>query len=313
MLTFYISYTGGERERAENVFSAMLDCDLDVPADNLTLVVPFSDRIRREAVFITAEDGGKIIFCGDIDEITCVRRVGTSAVRLRARSLAARLLDNEATPLDYNIPSSKFMEEKFLKPFGLSAADADNCILHDRLRVDKGMSQWQVLRAFCKKQYGTEPRVSGETVYFRGLPGEGIAVFGDGGIGCYDITERLKRYKLITEVRVRMKKTSAYDSYVKNGDPRCAGLKRVRCVDATSDNKSLDTALKMISDGNRKSYALTLKCVGLHAGLLGKKAVVRDSLLGETSNLIVKSVRCTLGSSGEHSELILEKEDCKCG
>ena len=158
MLSFELSFSGEKTERLRQVYYAKLDCQLDVPADSLTLTLPFASRYRG-AVYAAAWEGEVLRFYGPVDEVVTVGQSGKLIMRLYARSLAAFLLDNEAEPLTYENPSNRMMAQRHLLPFGITDYDNERHPLYDSLQIDKGMSHWQALERFCRKRYGAAPRI----------------------------------------------------------------------------------------------------------------------------------------------------------
>ena len=161
MLSFELFFSDKSREVLPHVLSVKLDCQLDVPADSLTLTLPFAKKYR-EAVLAAAWEGDILRFYGPVDEVITVSQSGKHILRLYARSLAAFLLDNEAEPLTYANPSNKLMAERHLLPFGVTEYDNERHPLYDCLQIDKGMSHWQALERFCRKRYGSLPRIEGK-------------------------------------------------------------------------------------------------------------------------------------------------------
>ena len=69
------------------------------------------------------------------------------------------------------------MAERHLLPFGVTEYDNERHPLYDSLQIDKGMSHWQALERFCRKRYGSLPRIEGKRAYLKGFVREGKAVF----------------------------------------------------------------------------------------------------------------------------------------
>ena len=307
MLRYVITCRGGSRIEPKNVLSARLDCELDVPADSLTLTLPFDGRLR-EADTVEAYQGETLRFFGQADEVISVRQGERLVTRVTARSLAALLLDNEAEPLTYNNPSNKLMFDRHLAPFGITSYDEERHPLYNDLRIDKGMSHWQALEAFCLKRYGSAPRIEGRRAFLRGYGREGTVLFGENGVRCLSLNESLRRHRLISEVKVKFNSANGYSSSVKNANPLCDGVRRVRYVNAAADNVNLDAAWHMIDKGNRASYLLRLDCAGARPDLLGMPAVVEDSGLGRIEGLRVTGVKYTMNEKGELTTVSLRKE-----
>ena len=311
MLSFYVTFSDGSEAEINHLISAVYNSDIDVPADNLTLTVIYDKRLGESVRELRVYQDGALIFKGQVDEVINLKQDSGMVTQISARSLAALLLDNEAEPLDYNNPASDFIFRRHLKPFGITQYSADKKPLLGRLRIDKGMSHWQVLQSFCKSKYGCEPRINGDgRAFFSGFSDDEKVVFSDTDSGIvYDkIREMYNRYNLISEVAVKLLVCSAYRSSVKNSNPECDGITRKRYVDASADNNSLDTAYKIIDRGNRKSYLIQLECAGCYLGLLGKKAALDDSVLGVRNNLEVRKIKYQFDKNGEYTTVILGKE-----
>ena len=307
MLSFELSFPGEKTERLRQVYYAKLDCQLDVPADSLTLTLPFASRYR-DAVYAAAWEGETLRFYGPVDEVVTVRQSGKLTMRLYARSLAAFLLDNEAEPLTYENPSNRMMAQRHLLPFGITDYDNERHPLYDSLQINKGMSHWQALERFCRKRYGAAPRIEGRRAYLKGFSREGEVLFGENGVRCLSLHEYLRPCRLISELRVRINAVKGYSSVLRNPDPRCEERSRVRYLNAISDNRDLDTARRMMEKGDREAYMLKLKCVGMRADLLGMAAVVEDGGVGRIDGLRVTGVRCVMNKSGELTTVSLRKE-----
>ena len=131
MLSFELVFADQSRKVLSHVLSARLDCQLNVPADSLTLTLPFMKKYCG-AVYSAAWEGKTLRFYGPVDEVITVSQSGKHILRLYARSLAAFLLDNEAEPLTYANPSNKLMAERHLLPFGVTEYDNERHPLYDR-------------------------------------------------------------------------------------------------------------------------------------------------------------------------------------
>jgi hypothetical protein len=82
----------------------------------------------------------------------------------------------------------------------------------------------------------------------------------------------------------------------------------VRYVNAFLDNNAVKTADRMIENGNRQSFEIMLECAECLCGVVGRRAVIDDSLIGKREGLIVKSI--TVGGwIGESTTVVLGKEN----
>lgn len=286
-----------------------MNVDVEVPADDLTITLPYDREISRNADFITAYLDDEEVFKGQIDEIIGIKGTDGAITKISSRSLAAALLDNEAEPLTYINPAADFIYNRHLKPFGLDEYEADDVPFFGTFKIDKGMTHWQVLRNFCVNRYGTEPRITGNgRVLFKGIEDGETVFFGKDGIKYTTAKESIRRFKLITEVKLKLTEFGAYGGKIKNENPDCTGISRVRYVNATSDKTSVKTADNIINKSNSDSYSIRLECCGCCIDCIGKPAVFCDDLLGEFENLTVRKIRYTVDRNGEKTTVTLGKE-----
>lgn len=309
MLRYYAEDRSGKRFELKEIYSAVIDCDVSVPADSLKIFMAYNRRAAESACEIVAEDDGRVVFRGKTDSIVSEKSAVAQTMKINARSLAALLLDNEAEPLDYNTPSVQLIFRRHLTPFGITLADGGRSAMNGRLRIAKGMSHWQVVESFCRSKYGKYPKITADgKAFLQGLPKNGVTLFGDGGIAYFSIKEKRNPHALITEVRFKSSKNGRYNSVVTNTNPECASLIRQRYVDVTAENRTMDTVFKMVENSNRKSYYLQLGCFGCRLGLLGRGAAVADSAGDTLDGLIVRGVKFSEDKNGAVSVITLEKE-----
>ena len=311
MLNFFVIQKDKQRRALDSVLTAVLDCDIDVPADSLTVTCPYDRSLADSADRLEAILEGVVIFTGQLDSVITVKESGGVLLRLSARGPAAALLDNEAEPVTYSAPNAQLIVRRHLTPFGIDTVDSDKKPYYDKIKIDKGMSHWQVIKSFCRNHYGTLPRISGDgKAYLKGAASEKPAVFSDKGEGIayYSLNEHRRRYRLLSEIRLKMEQSNAYTARLKNQNADCEGIIRVRYVNAAADKTTVATAQKMLENSNADSYELVLKCAGCHTPLLGRRAEVEDSVLGKLKNLTVQKIRYTADNKGEQSKITLKKE-----
>lgn len=309
MLKFLITYSDKKEKYLDNVLTVVLNADVEVPADDLTITIPYDEKISENADFITALLDEKAVFKGQIDEITGIKSVDGAITKITARSPAAFLLDNEAEPLTYINPSADFIFNRHLKPFGLTEYDADNVPFFGTLKIDKGMTHWQVFRNFCINRYGAEPRITGEgKAFFKGYESCETIFFGRSGIDYTAIRESKRRFMLISEVKLKLTESGTYGGSIKNENPDCKSIERVRYVNATTDKTTIQTADNIISKSNSESYSIALECIGCLIESVGRSAVLDDDMFGRIENLTVRKIRYTVGSDGEKTTVTLGKE-----
>ena len=309
MLTYFFTDKNGKRCEIKNVLTAEISADVDVPADELVMTVPYDEKFGN-ADILEAYDGKSLVFVGQADEIVSIVRTDGAIVRLSARSLAGRLLDNEAEPVTYVNPAAKFIFERHLKPFGIVGYDGDEHPFMGTIKIEKGMTEWQVLEKFCNGRYGKSPRITGAGFALMCVTYGGAKpiVFGRNGVGYTSLREYIKPCKVISQVKLRTEEYGGYKSVISN---KCVAdrIKRVRYVNAFLDNNAVKTADRMIENGNRQSFEIMLECAECLCGVVGRRAVIDDSLIGKREGLIVKSIKYSLGKNGESTTVVLGKEN----
>lgn len=309
MLRYFATFRDKAKRKIDNVLTARISADANVPADELVITVPYSKDYER-CEKIEAYDGEMLVFCGQADEVAVIVSSGGAIVKITARSLAAGLLDNEAEPVTYKNPSAEFIFERHLKPFGIKTFDGDTQPFYGELKIEKGMSHWQVLEKFCKLRYGKTPVITGAgTALMRGkriLPR--TITFGRGGIECLSARKKIRPYTLLSEVRLKLEKYGGYKSVLKNNNVSNT-VTRVRYVNAFDDNGAVKTADRMIENGNKNCLEITLKCPVCLCDVIMGKAEIKDDIFGTGENMIIKSTEYVLDKNGENTTVVLGKEN----
>lgn len=311
MLRFVVTYTDKTELMLNDVLTVTMDCELSVPADNIIITCPYNNILSEKADYISAFRGDKLIFKGQIDDIVSIKNSKGVITKITARSLASMLLDNEAEPVTYNNPASEFIFNKHLSPFGIQNYEADEKPFYGSLKIDKGMTHWQVFENFCRNRYGVIPRISGDgKAYFCGYKGDKVISFGDdsGDVTYYSIKKSNHRCKIISEVKLKLSEYGLYNGAIKNTNPDSKSINRVRYVNATSDRRTIHTADTIIAQSNIDSFEAYLEAKGCYVDLIGSRAEINDSVFGKTKGLVVKKARYTLDSTGEKTTFELRKE-----
>ncbi|MCH5297367.1 MAG: hypothetical protein J1E85_06840 [Ruminococcus sp.] len=309
MLKVSFKDSDGNELKNSEILSIALNSEIDVPADSISVTLPYDADVALKAHLITASIEENVVFKGIVDEVVSLCDEKQAIMKLTARSPAGLLLDNEAEPVTYYCPSAEFICDKHLKPFGIEVQDADDIPISNYFRIDKGSTHWQVLENFCKLHYGTSPRIDGDgKAFLKGKVRDESFVFGKNGIDYVSIKESRKKCELISSVRVKIEEFGGYTSKVLNDNPECKTINRVRFMNATADTGGLKTADKIIENSNKKSYCIMLLCNGCVVDAMGCKATICDDRFGNIENLVVQKVQYSLGADGEFTALELGKE-----
>ena len=166
-----------------------------------------------------------------------------------------------------------------------------------------------MLEKFCNGRYGKSPRITGAgfALMCGTYGGAKPIVFGRNGVGYTSLREYIKPCKVISQVKLRTEEYGGYKSVISN---KCVDrIKRVRYVNAFLDNNAVKTADRMIENGNRQSFEIMLECAECLCGIVGRRAVIDDPLIGKREGLVVKSIKYSLGKNGESTTVVLGKEN----
>ena len=306
MLRFVFSDVKGNELILPGPLSAVIRMEEDVPADDIQAVFPFvsGDELKSVRVF----DGGKLVFIGDIDEEEHIFSASGEYLRITARSLASRLLDNEAEPCEYDHPSAKTIFERHAERYGIAYSDTDDPTYFGELIIPKGTSQWGALSSFCNACYSRPPRVSADgRLYMKGAEDGEKAVFGDGGIAYTSLTETVKRCEEISRVRIKIDPAGGYERDKDNPDALERGIIRERYINSTLLSTPIKCADVMIDKGRSKAFVITLECPSRLLDILGKDAELRNADIGDRNDLYVSAIKYKVDSKGEITRVKLKR------
>lgn len=308
MLSFCITTSDSKKIELPSPVSMVYNSEYSVPADDISLSFPYIGKYADKADFIFAYEGDELVFKGVVDEVITLCNSGGLKTKLNARSMAGILLDNEAKPNIYTNASPEFVFKSNLNPFGFTEFEADSTPYCGSINITKGMSEWQVLENFCRNKYSSPPRVEGNgKVIFDGRLSNEKIVFSDTGeYGYSSFKKNIKKYRMVSEVKLRLEKGKGYRSIMKN-EAYDSGITRRRFVDALADRRTASTADKILDQSINSSFEITLECPYRIINVAGKRADVESSAFGNTTDLYIHSLRYTLDKNGEKTMVVLRK------
>ena len=114
-------------------------------------------KLSGAALFYAQWDGQRV-FTGVIDEFGCVCGNGGLYLELSGRSMAARLLDNEAMPAQYQRATCTDIIERHVKPYGVDTVGGQALPAVSGFSVSSGVSEWSVVQDFACYHGGIVPR-----------------------------------------------------------------------------------------------------------------------------------------------------------
>lgn len=286
---------------------------LGSPCDSFTLTClwePGAERVLAGAVRLLAEDNGKRVFTGIVDEYVCVQDRRGSRLELSGRGMQGLLLDNEALPAEYQLATAGDILRNHVTPYGISLAGA--CVLGAvaGFTVSSGQSEWSVVHDFACFHGGIVPRFDrmGRLVLSgwedrKLVLGDRTAVTG--------LRYGQKRYGVLSQVVVRDRARKVSETVNDTAFQREGGSCR-RVV--TMPRRSTAAAMRYSGDyqlrasrGERETCEVVLP--ELFPAWPGELVEVRRSGFGGNGTFRVRECVVSAGAAGGQSRLVLGAVD----
>jgi hypothetical protein len=273
----------------------------DAPADGFSGIFPLTGSFGKITGLRVYGTDGALCFDGIVDEQkeSCS---GSRLLRLAARSRAALLLDNEALPQIYCMPSLETVFLRHVKPYGITGWTGSNKVFPGTLQITKGMSEWQAAQAFCRSFLKTEPVITDGVFDASGERPQGNLLFDlNGGVKYSSLTVNRKYCCLYSELYTQSGKSGSYAVAAQDKEAQELGVKRRRFLAAGADAETL------IHSARRKAYSVTVLCPGEIPAKLRMAAAVRDKALGSADGLYIAEINYTLDADGEFTRFTLRR------
>jgi hypothetical protein len=268
------------------------------PADGFTGIFPLKMTNGTITGLHIYDANHDLCFDGIVDEQkeSCG---GSNMLTLVARSRAALLLDNEAIPQTYCMPSLTTIFTRHVKPYGFSSFIGNPKVCAGELAVTKGMSEWQAVEAFCTKFLKVTPRMVDSALDASGVRPQGSLLFSQSGVKYSSITVQNKYCCLYSELLAQSGVT--YSLAAQDSKAIALGVKRRRCLAAGTDADAL------IQTARSKAFSVTVSCPGEVPTKLLMDASVDDKALGTIDGLYISEIDYVLDSSGEITRFTLRR------
>ncbi len=302
MRIFFGVGPGGEETELPRPASFRFDSSEEAPADRLTAVFP----LRRDCgplPGLRVRDGaGGLLFDGPVDVLRRVSSGGGCSAVLTARSRAALLLDSEAVPQSYDLPSLPTVYERHIRPYGFAGWKGSGRVFAGTVTVEKGMSEWQVAARFCAEYLLTAPRVRGAVFDASGGAGrEEIRFGGRGGVRCASLERRARYCDVVSDLYALS--GGKYLPAAKSAEAAALGILRTRCAAERPEDPG--AALKTAVDA---AFAVAAECPGEPRAQAGDPASLDDPFLGRAEGLVVAEVRHVWDGGGERCRYLLRRK-----
>ncbi|MGI5979339.1 MAG: hypothetical protein ACOX66_07570 [Oscillospiraceae bacterium] len=263
--------------------------------------------VLRDAVRFYADEDGKTVFTGLVDDFEIsVSERGSVAV-VHGRGMAALLLDNEAGAAQYYSASLEMVLSGYVYPFGITNVKNVANISPQSLNVESGESCWKVLEDFVWFGCGVKPRFDVDGTLLLGRQ-EGAKRVIDANTAVSSQTLKRRRYGVISEVIVK-NKAAGTSTRVVNEAFRAQGGQCRRVVNVprrTLHNAMRATGEYQIARSMADSFSITLTLPALFAAFPGDVVTLAETPTGAAGTYDV--IRATCFADGEQAgtEIILK-------
>lgn len=307
MLTYIFTDINGKNDILKYPLSVSFVSADDVPADSLTAVFAVSGNIPP-LVSVIVENGNERVFNGLIDTQTEQQKSDGIILTVTARSLECILLDNEALPQTYCMPSMPLIVERHLKPLGFDKFIGPEKSFSGEMTVTKGMSEWSVLEMFCKRFLETKPKIDcfGIIDISGRKNDETIYISDNGENRCISKKHIRKRSNLISDIVARTYISGGYEMPLENPFAQKLGVKRRRYVNSIdSESRSVLSAEKILKKSADSYEQFILECNGCILCSVGASVILENC----PKKLTVREVQYILNSDGEKTRLYTEVQN----
>ncbi len=274
-------------------FWLTFESDIDAPADALTLT--YLNQDLPEICMITVT--GDIYFDGIIDLISRKKSQDGDKTVLNARSLAAILLDSEASPGEHTDLSLDMVYWDFYCLGKIKGFLYDTFTPVSSITLPKGTSKWRFLTLFCEQTMGNKPRITDDG-YISTKPYSTEILHNFSESDCIAVEKTTDLSDIINSVSARNQNGVYSTSVVSTA---VTPFQRVRYLipGAKWVNFEVQYCKKILRQSMLRHKTITATLPKLHAAHVG------DGVMFDGEEKCVIGVKYTLNSNGAATELIL--------
>ena len=261
MVMIILKTIGGNTETFKAPLRLIIQSDREAPSDGLEAEFIVSGSIPQLLSVRVLKDEYEL-FSGEIDEQREITRSGITRLIIRARSIESILLDNEAMPQTYQLPSFGLIFERHFRQLGFSDYIADDKSYNGELVISKGMSEWNVLSDFCTQFSGTKPFITSDGII--DISGQNVPDEIFISRSCMlSKTKKYSRCSLISDIMTRTYPAGSYNMDVKSNKAKGLSVKRKRYLNIVGiKNTGVLSVRDMIKKRDNAYESIELLCSG---------------------------------------------------
>lgn len=273
----------------------------DAAADGAVITLSVKGPVEEIAAVEVFSDG-ESIFYGFVDEQTEKYDGSGRIMQIKARSMQAVLLDNEALPQTYCLPSFGLIFERHFRPLGFSDFIAPEISYNGELVISKGMSEWDVLSDFCDKFSGVRPVIKRDGVIdiLNGKKQKHIFI-SRGKVISY--IKKFRRSALISDVMARTFRAGGYQMQISGSKAQSIGVKRKRYINMLGSKlRSITDVRDMVNRTESAYESVEIEYSGCINADTGDLLTVG----GDGNSYKIKEVQITEDKSGLKTKIFAE-------
>ncbi len=288
---------------------------LDTPADELTAVFPLIERIPELKNISLYNEKYELLFYGIVDTQKFFYKTSGSFFSLNARNKVALLLDNEAEPQSYTLPSLEIIFKRHVEPYGFESFLGNKRSFAKEFVITKGMSEFEVLESFCVNYLGVYPKfLEDSTLDVTGNYKESSIVFSnelDDAIRYSSISEVFRRHKQYSEIYIKAGDDTRYSLNVKNEEAVNKGICRKRYINISSfEDTPISYGERLLKNSSKNSYEVVISSPGSINLNIGDIAKIKDSTLKSMDwSFLVYKLDYVLDGSKEITNVTLIRKE----
>lgn len=309
MLTYLFKDVNQKEFLLKNPLNSHIIFSEDAPADSLSAVFSVTGKIPV-LTSVKVENAGELIFQGIIDEQTETLSQNGMLLEIKARSLAALLLDNEACPQIYYSPSFDLLMKRHFNRLGFHQYIGNDNKHNGELHITKGMSEWKVLKNYCQYFLNTSPVITKDGIInISGNHTQEITYIQNFRRTLISLIHKRKPSVLLSDVYTRTYMAGGYEMYLPVKKAEELGVKRRRYIDSiNSSSRTVQSALKILEKSQRNYEEYITESAGCMICEVGSQILIEELNLC----LRVKEIIYTLNKNGEKTKIRAEVIS-KCG
>ena len=262
--------------------------------------------VLKQAVGFTAEDGGRTVFTGLVDDFAVKLDRRGALAEVSGRSMAAALMDNQVRAAEFVSAQLADILRLYVKPCGITRIDAAPMGQVANFAVETGYTCWQVLTGFCRHSAEIFPRFApdGTLVLRKNETPRRVVIEAEQVRACSYVQNRYGAAARQVMVNTR----TGEQQVAENAELRRLGIQCTHVSGMTGGGKlraTWRTAAQRLADSARELRQATVQLTGSADVSPGDAVELRLPGLGAAEELSVAAVVHCGGDTGVFTTLEL--------